>query len=128
MTLKNHGYEITVYSLEREPNAAADIVKAIAVGAEYGLLAPDTEPTNQLGWRRWLALAAIVICSVILAAPAFAAPPTVLRISTPAVPDDWHVKMLYVFKQELGKSLPGRFDVQVHHSGNLQRSVLDHDD
>ena len=67
------------------------------------------------------ALAAILLCSIILTAPAFAAPPTVLRISTPAVPDDWHVKMLYVFKEELRKSLPGRFDVQVHHSGTLFR-------
>jgi glucose 1-dehydrogenase len=33
MTLKNHGYEVTVYSREREPNASADIVKAI--GGKY---------------------------------------------------------------------------------------------
>jgi len=44
-----------------------------------------------------------------------------MRISTPAVPDDWHVKMLYVFKDELAKTAPGRFDVQVHHSGTLFR-------
>ena len=44
---------------------------------------------------------------------------TVLRISTPAVPDDWHVKMLYVFRDDLAKSAPRRFDVQVHHSGTL---------
>jgi TRAP-type transport system periplasmic protein len=42
-----------------------------------------------------------------------------LRISTPAVPDDWHTKMLVVFKEELDKSAPGRFDVQIHHSGTL---------
>src|SRR5262252_7566066 len=54
-----------------------------------------------------------------LAAPAGAQ--TVLRISTPAVPDDWHVKMLYVFRDELAKAAPGRFDVQVHHSGTLFR-------
>jgi TRAP-type transport system periplasmic protein len=45
---------------------------------------------------------------------------TVLRISTPAVPDDWHVKMLYVFKDELARTAPA-FDVQVHHSGTLFR-------
>jgi threonine dehydrogenase-like Zn-dependent dehydrogenase len=33
MALHNHGYEITVYSLAREPNPAADIVKAI--GGKY---------------------------------------------------------------------------------------------
>jgi TRAP-type transport system periplasmic protein len=53
----------------------------------------------------------------LLAAPVHAQ--TVLRISTPAVPDDWHVKMLYVFRDELAKTAPGRFDVQVHHSGTL---------
>lgn len=46
---------------------------------------------------------------------------TLLRISTPAVPDDWHVKMLYVFKDELEKTAPRRFEVQVHHSGTLFR-------
>src|SRR5258706_4917472 len=65
--------------------------------------------------------AALAACSVAAAAPALAQTKTVLRISTPAVPDDWHVKMLYVFKDELAKTAPGRFDVQVHHSGTLFR-------
>jgi tripartite ATP-independent transporter DctP family solute receptor len=60
-----------------------------------------------------------LVLPVALGAPVQAQ--TVLRISTPAVPDDWHVKMLYVFKDELAKSAPGRFDVQVHHSGTLFR-------
>lgn len=56
----------------------------------------------------------------LLAATASRAPAqTLLRISTPAVPDDWHVKMLYVFKDELEKTAPRRFEVQVHHSGTL---------
>ena len=42
-----------------------------------------------------------------------------LRISTPAAPEDWHVKMLSVFKEDLEKSAPGRFDIQIHHSGTL---------
>jgi threonine dehydrogenase-like Zn-dependent dehydrogenase len=33
MALQNHGYTVTVYSLDREPNPAADIVKAI--GGKY---------------------------------------------------------------------------------------------
>jgi len=64
--------------------------------------------------------AALIACSLALAAPAFAQA-RIMRISTPAVPDDWHVKMLYVFKDELAKTAPGRFDVQVHHSGTLFR-------
>src|SRR5712675_2978216 len=65
--------------------------------------------------------AALAACSVAAAAPALAQTKTVLRISTPAVPEDWHVKMLYVFRDELNKVSPGRFDVQVHHSGTLFR-------
>jgi tripartite ATP-independent transporter DctP family solute receptor len=60
----------------------------------------------------------LLLVAVLLAAPALAQ--TVLRISTPAVPDDWHVKMLYVFKDELAKTAP-RLEVQVHHSGTLFR-------
>src|SRR5882757_10336341 len=63
--------------------------------------------------------AALISCLLAFAAPVFAQ--KTLRISTPAVPDDWHVKMLYVFKDELAKTAPGRFDVQVHHSGTLFR-------
>ena len=67
------------------------------------------------------AMAAILACSALAAPSAFAQVKIVLRISTPAVPDDWHVKMLYVFKDDLAKAAPGRFDVQVHHSGTLFR-------
>ena len=44
---------------------------------------------------------------------------TVLRISTPAVPDDWHAKMWTVFKDSLEKSAPGEFDVQIHLNASL---------
>ena len=64
---------------------------------------------------------ALIVCLLALAVPAFAQVKTVLRISTPAVPDDWHVKMLYVFRDDLNNAAPGRFDVQVHHSGTLFR-------
>src|SRR5690348_18342799 len=74
---------------------------------------------THLASQRALALA--VAAFSISAASAFAQAQTLLRISTPAVPDDWHVKMLYVFKDELAKTAPGRFDVQVHHSGTLFR-------
>ncbi len=37
-----------------------------------------------------------------------------MRISTPAVPDDWHAKMWTVFKDSLEKSAPGEFDVQIN--------------
>ncbi len=43
----------------------------------------------------------------------------VLRVSTPAVPDDWHAKMWTVFKDNLEKSAPGEFDVQVNLNASL---------
>jgi tripartite ATP-independent transporter DctP family solute receptor len=49
----------------------------------------------------------------------WAAEKHVLRISTPAVPEDWHAKMLTVFKNELEKSAPGQFDVQIFLSSTL---------
>ncbi|TMH82535.1 MAG: DctP family TRAP transporter solute-binding subunit [Betaproteobacteria bacterium] len=67
------------------------------------------------------ATAAALLACLLAAAPALGQTKTVLRISTPAVPEDWHVKMLYVFRDELNKAAPGRFDVQVHHSGTLFR-------
>ena len=42
-----------------------------------------------------------------------------LRVSTPAVPDDWHAKMWTVLKDELEKSAPGQFDVQINLAGTL---------
>ncbi len=49
--------------------------------------------------------------------PAYAA--ASLRVSTPAVPDDWHAKMWTVFKDTLESSLPGEFDVQIHLNASL---------
>jgi tripartite ATP-independent transporter DctP family solute receptor len=42
-----------------------------------------------------------------------------LRISTPAVPDDWHAKMWTVFKDSLDKAAPNQFDVQIHLNASL---------
>ena len=44
---------------------------------------------------------------------------TVLRISTPAVPDDWHAKMWTIFKDTLGQSGPGEFDVSLNLNASL---------
>jgi TRAP-type transport system periplasmic protein len=42
-----------------------------------------------------------------------------LRISSPAVEADWHAKMLTVFKDELEKTAPGEFDVEIHLNSTL---------
>jgi len=67
--------------------------------------------------RRTLLGAAAALGATAL--PAMAQSKIVLRISTPAVPDDWHGKMWTVFKDTLDKSAPGEFDVQINLSGSL---------
>ena len=54
-----------------------------------------------------------------LGLPALAQSKTVLRISTPAVPDDWHAKMWTVIKDALEKTAPGEFDVQINLNASL---------
>jgi tripartite ATP-independent transporter DctP family solute receptor len=74
---------------------------------------------TSLPLRRSL-LAALAVAAATLAAPAALAQNKVLlRISTPAVPDDWHGKMWTVFKESLDKSAPGEFDVQINLNATL---------
>lgn len=51
--------------------------------------------------------------------PALAQAKVQLRISTPAVPDDWHAKMWTVFKDALDKSSPNQFDTQINLNASL---------
>ena len=71
--------------------------------------------------RQLTVTAAAVIVAPALLSPASARAQgkTVLRISTPAVPDDWHAKMWTVFKDALEAGAPGQFDVQIHLAGSL---------
>ena len=70
--------------------------------------------------RRMALLAAMsTLLAGALPPPAQAQTKTVLRISTPAVPDDWHAKMWTVFKDSLEKSAPGEFDVQINLNASL---------
>jgi len=73
--------------------------------------------TQQLS-RRTL-LGATVALGATATLPALAQNKVVLRISTPAVPEDWHGKMWTVFKESLDKSAPGEFDVQINLNGSL---------
>jgi len=72
--------------------------------------------TTTLRRRTLLGAAAALGVSAL---PALAQSKIALRISTPAVPDDWHGKMWTVFKETLDKSAPGEFDVQINLSGSL---------
>ncbi len=70
--------------------------------------------------RRALLFAATgVVLGAACVPAALAQGKTMLRISTPAVPDDWHAKMWSVFKESLDKSAPGEFDVQINLNGSL---------
>jgi tripartite ATP-independent transporter DctP family solute receptor len=70
--------------------------------------------------RRSLVAAATTLALASAFAPvAQAQTKMVLRVSTPAVPDDWHAKMWTVFKDTLEKSAPGEFDVQINLNASL---------
>jgi tripartite ATP-independent transporter DctP family solute receptor len=74
-----------------------------------------THTTTTFSRRTLLAAAALGAAAL----PVMAQSKTVLRISTPAVPEDWHGKMWTVFKDSLDKSAPGEFDVQINLNGSL---------
>jgi tripartite ATP-independent transporter DctP family solute receptor len=64
-------------------------------------------------------LAATAALATVFVPSALAQNKVVLRISTPAVPDDWHGKMWTVFKESLDKSAPGEFDTQINLNASL---------
>ena len=74
-------------------------------------------------FNRQFLKSALLICVVFAALAAFsfvkAQTPTVLRVSTPAVADDWHAKMWTVMKDELAKTSPKQFDVQINLNASL---------
>ena len=72
-----------------------------------------------LGRRSLLAVGAIASVIGLTALPAVAQTKHQLRISTPAVPDDWHAKMWTVMKDELEKTAPGQFDAQINLNASL---------
>ena len=82
---------------------------------------PDTQQVGRRIVSRRSALAGTAALGAMALSPlyALAQTKTVLRISTPAVPDDWHAKMWTVFKDALEKSAPGEFDVQINLNASL---------
>lgn len=78
-----------------------------------------TASLNGIFRRSLLATASAVLLMGALLPAAHAQNKVVLRISTPAVPDDWHAKMWTVFKENLEKSAPGEFDVQINLNASL---------
>lgn len=66
--------------------------------------------------RRRSLLAAALVAAV---PAAMAQPKALLRISSAALPDDWHGKMWTVFREALEQSAPGEFEVQIHLNASL---------
>jgi tripartite ATP-independent transporter DctP family solute receptor len=75
--------------------------------------------TRSLLRRTLIAAGAAFALGAVALPAALAQTKTTLRISTPAVPDDWHAKMWTVFKESLDKSAPGEFDVQINLNASL---------
>jgi len=69
--------------------------------------------------RELLVIGALLALIGAPAPAALAQNKVLLRISTPAVPDDWHGKMWTVFKDSLDKSAPGEFDTQINLNATL---------
>ena len=69
--------------------------------------------------RSLIAATAALATATAFVPAAMAQSKVLLRISTPAVPDDWHGKMWTVFKESLDKSAPGEFDVQINLNATL---------
>ncbi len=76
-------------------------------------------PFAHLARRGLLAATAVASLLSVAALPAVAQTKHLLRISTPAVPDDWHAKMWTVMKDELDKTAPGQFDAQINLNASL---------
>ena len=69
---------------------------------------------------RTLRLGATALAMTIaIAGTAVAQEKITLRISTPAVPGDWHTEGLYIFKEWLERSAQNQFDVQVFPNATL---------
>jgi tripartite ATP-independent transporter DctP family solute receptor len=79
---------------------------------------PSTSYDHPLSRRILLGAAAAGILGAV-GRTAQAQGKTLLRISTPAVPDDWHARMWTVFKDTLEKSAPGEFEVQINLNASL---------
>lgn len=75
--------------------------------------------TTSLARRSMLAIGALFAVTCALSPVAQAQNKVLLRISTPAVPEDWHAKMWTVMKEELDKTAPGEFDVQINLNASL---------
>ena len=79
----------------------------------------STPKSNRLNRRTLLGGGAALAATTLATSPLLAQSKHLVRISTPAVPDDWHAKMWLVMKEDLEKSAPGQFDTQINLNASL---------
>lgn len=75
--------------------------------------------TNQISRRAVLAGAAATLAMPAILRSSGALAAKTIRISTPAVPDEWQSKALELFKETLEAAMPGAFDVQIFLNATL---------
>jgi tripartite ATP-independent transporter DctP family solute receptor len=75
--------------------------------------------TNQISRRAVLAGAAVTLAMPAILRSTGALAAKTIRISTPAVPDEWQSKALELFKETLDAAMPGAFDVQIFLNATL---------
>lgn len=75
----------------------------------------------QFGYSRRLvgAMAIGLLAGVFTSSPSLAQDKIELKYSNPAVPEDWHVKGMEIFRDKLEELAPGRFDVKIFANGTL---------
>ena len=66
-------------------------------------------------------VSALALCG--MAGQALAQAKIPMRISTPAVPDDWHARMWTVFKESLEAGAPGEMQVQIALDAVLRKAL-----
>ncbi len=79
----------------------------------------QTSGFGRISRRRALAAGAATLAAPAILRRAWAQNPKVIRISTPAVPDEWQSKALEHFKATVENAAPGAFDVQIFLNATL---------
>jgi tripartite ATP-independent transporter DctP family solute receptor len=75
--------------------------------------------------RHFHAAAFSLLMLALMPLPGGAQSKTTLRISSPAVSQDWHAKMWTVFKDKLQATAPGEFDVQIYLNSSLFKQAAE---
>ena len=82
-------------------------------------MTPMPTPTGSPGVIRRRSCLTLAVAWTLASQGVHAQTRKLLRISTPAVSDDWHARMWTVLKDQLEQTAPGQFDVQINLNASL---------